>query len=181
MIKPEDFKRLWQIDVKSKLYSFSDDSVGLLNIPFEAKKFLVEAGLPEEAAPLLTFGVISKKPLELASDVFGLPKGFSRYYIIGSNGSGDPICIDEANEGAIVLLNHDCKFKSVFVNTSVMQIAESLLAYRDLVNDAIKENGTDAYLDWNIPICLLEQTKSVIQKIDPVALEKETFWFQNLS
>ena len=54
---------------------------------------------------------------------FRRPGRFARYRAIGSDGSGNPIAINEAACGEVVYLDHDNRFEHVFMNSSVGQLA----------------------------------------------------------
>ena len=180
MLRPENFKKLWT-EGEDRLVSFPQELIDELLISKDEKIFLVEAGLPEEASPFLTFGQTTKEFLAPVNKVWGLPDDYNRYRIIGSNVSGDPICIDQLTYGAVVYLNHDMQFKSVLINSSVIYLAESLLAYRELVNEAIRINGAEAYMDGDIPIVLLDKTVKTIQQIDKEAFVEGSFWYDTLN
>src|SRR5262245_51734851 len=91
--------------------------------------------LPAEAAPCLSLDRANHpKPIW---DVFGIPSQWSdaererlaSYRIIGSDGAGNPLCVAQ-DSGAVVLLDHEDRFRTQqFINSSVRQFAECLLAY----------------------------------------------------
>jgi hypothetical protein len=93
--------------------------------------------LPSDAAPYLTFDRASR-PLPIwevyapADETYWLPADRERlgpYRMIGSDGAGNPICVEQGT-GTVVLLNHEDKFRTrQFVNSSVAQLAECLLAF----------------------------------------------------
>jgi len=93
---------------------------------------------------------------------------------------GDPICIDEESKGRIVYFNHDNDFELIFINSSVSQLAESLLAYRHLVTKTNETNGKGAFLDRNIPKELQLWIFEELSSIDGVALEEGCFWKESL-
>jgi SUKH-4 immunity protein len=119
--------------------------------------------LPESAAPCVTFKEAAR-PVPVW-DVFASPSAWSppdrerlaRYRMIGSDGAGNPICIEQG-AGAVVLLDHEDWFRSrQFVNSSVRQLAECLLAYMGEQD--------------------LEQFKLAVALIDPAALGEKAFWW----
>ena len=102
--------------------------------PSAAARFLVEAGLPQRCAPFLTFEEVALGPLTLvrrygahqfrASD---LPR-LAPFYVLGSDGAGNPLCLDVALGGEIAMLDHeDCFRTRTFVASSVATLAEALL------------------------------------------------------
>ena len=175
MITPIKFKQLWTDD-GDELVTFDKYEVEGLPISNDQKRYLYESGLPMDAAPFLTFGQEYIGLLKNVSDVWKLPPEYSKYRIIGSTGSGDPICIDESNNGCIVYLDHDNNFKCIFINSSLMQLVESLLAYRNLVNETIRINGEDAYLDGMIPETVRQETFSKLKEIDNTSMASKSFW-----
>ena len=119
--------------------------------------------LPAEAAPCLTFDQAAQ-PAPIW-EVFGSPPQWSAvererlapYRMIGSDGAGNPICIEQAT-GAVVLLDHEDRFRTVEpVNSSVRQLAECLLAY----------------MGEGEP----ERFRSAVRDIDPAAIIEGSFWW----
>lgn len=117
--------------------------------------------LPSEAAPCLSFDYASEPALIWR--VFGTPSQWSADVrarldpcrMIGSDGAGNPICL-EFNSGAIVLLDHEDRFHiRQFVNGSVRQLAECLIAY-------MGEHDSDRF-------------RAAIQPIDAAALAEGHF------
>src|SRR5262249_35923467 len=89
--------------------------------------------LPRCAATFLTFDGGAKPIWEWA----GSPGHWSaaqrarldRFRVLGSDGAGNPICVDR-DAGMIWLLEHEDDFHTTqFVNSSVHQLRELLLAY----------------------------------------------------
>jgi hypothetical protein len=91
--------------------------------------------LPDEAAPCLSFQeAASSRPLW---EMFGAESNWSaadrerlaRFRMIGTDGAGNPICLEQ-DTGSVVLLDHEDRFRTrQFVNSSVRQLGECLLAY----------------------------------------------------
>lgn len=146
MLSPYEFAAQWGKDAVP-LTRFLKKSVDRLPLSEEDKAFLVQAGLPADAAPFLTFEAPASGELPTVAEQWNQPKAFAVYRAIGSDGSGNPIALDESNNGEVVLLDHENKFAIILVNKSVRQLAESLLAYRKLVTETQVEFGEDAYLD----------------------------------
>jgi hypothetical protein len=91
--------------------------------------------LPCEAAPFLTLNR-HKKPLPIWN-VFGSESDWTHedrsrlaaYRVIGSDGAGDPICLDIESRN-VWLLDHEVRFQSRrFMNSGLREFAECLLAY----------------------------------------------------
>jgi hypothetical protein len=136
MITSQQFKQRWERVEGDRLIAFSDASLSDVRLPADARAFLVEAGLPAEATPFLNFEPPKSGTLERASSIYRQPPTFDRYRIIGGNGSGDPVCLDESMDGQVVNLNHDNHFQRVLMASSVFMLAECLVEVRDLIADA---------------------------------------------
>jgi hypothetical protein len=119
--------------------------------------------LPDSAAPYLNFKDAKRQaPLW---DVFADPTYWSQadkerlapYRVIGSDGAGNPICINQST-GAVELLDHEDRFHTrQFVNTSIRQLADCLLAY-------MGEHDRERFC-------------SAVTLIDTAALVEGAFWW----
>lgn len=130
---------------------YSAERVAPLRIPDEHKAFLLESGLPADAAPFLNFDIGDRA----LTPVDGMPDSV----IIGSNNYGDSICLDQADRGAVVYYNHDNMMKRVFMNSSLPLFAESLCAFSQLM----RKKDEAAFV-------------RNINAIDPPALAPDAFW-----
>ena len=165
MTTPDEFRKAFVRGV----VAFPPSAVGALPIAAGDADWLVTVGLPRSAPPFLSFGGKPQISIPTVTELWGVSSG-AHYRVIGSTGSGDPIAIDTAASGQIVYLNHDNHFQRVFINSSVMQLAESLFAYRRLIEDTQSENGPNAYLDRDIPAEVLARFESFLRDSDPPAL-----------
>lgn len=142
------------------------------DLQLSAATFLREVGLPSDAAPFLAFSPTAVKSYE----AWVLPDGFVP---IGSTGSGDPVVLN--GKGVVLYLNHNADLAPVYVNTSVETLAEALLAYRQIISEAQRLNGPDAYLDGNVPPELLAGFVSFLEKNDAMALQDRAMWAEELA
>jgi hypothetical protein len=119
--------------------------------------------LPGEAAPCMTFHQAAR-PAPLWQ-VFGIPSQWSAadrerlapYRMIGSDGAGNPVCVEQGT-GTVVPLDHENGFRTPhFVNSSVRQLAECLLAYMGEQDP--------------------ERFRAAVRSIDPAALAAGSFWW----
>src|SRR4029453_11444239 len=79
------------------------------------------------------------------------------YRVLGTDGAGNPICIEE-DSGAIWLLDHEDRFRTrQFVNSGIPQLAECLLA---------RMGEKDA-----------ERFRDAVFANDPLALTEGSFWW----
>lgn len=150
----------------------------------DSKVFLRLAGMPEDAAPFLAFHEIEQGCPRIY-EYWGVPEQWDEesrsnlrpYRAIGADGSGNPICIDESRGGQIVFLDHDDWFQTIlFVNSSIVQLAEFLLAYREMVFESTVLGGPDTYLNDEIPTATFERARRAMLAADASALETGTFW-----
>lgn len=144
MLKPETFATRWQHEVVAKepeiirddtmLIACPAGSAALASIPEDSARFLAEAGLPKSCAPFLSFDEVGKGLPKLTAvwrldGVSGVDTDFlSRYHTLGSDGAGNPLCIDTQEMGKVFMVDHDDAFRSRrLVASSVPQLAEALL------------------------------------------------------
>jgi hypothetical protein len=175
----DDFKREWTAAGET-LIAFTPESLQSLALPETSADFLVNAGLPDTAAPFLDFHGQGPRRLQPASAAYPIGPEFERFLCIGTNGSGDPICIDTESNGVVVVLLHDDNFHVVRMNSSIEQLAESLLAFRKLVDATCELNGEDAFLDGEIPKQLIELLSEELATIDPNCVLERSFWSTEL-
>lgn len=152
-----------QID---EFVQFPATAVNELKIRKADKAILNVSGLPKQAAPFLSFGFPDEPDmLKPVSRECGLPDDqFGQYKMIGQNGYGDLICIDDSNGGAVVYLNHDRNNEVVFMNSSVSKFAECLCLFSEF------RRSRDA------GVC-----RRGIQNADPKAMEESNFWPREIS
>jgi hypothetical protein len=177
-VTPSAFRQQW--GATEELVRFSPHSLDDIRIPEEARVFLLEAGLPKDAAPFLSFSAPKSGSIPSAAQTYRLSVEFSRYKIIGSTGWGDPVCLDTGANGLVVHLDHEARFRPVFINGSVPQLAAFLLSYRRIIEATNASNGEWAFLDGNIPADLRQSLEDDLRKIDAEALREGTFWRADL-
>lgn len=117
-----------------KLVRAAPEILSVSSFPPDAARFLLGAGLPRSCAPFLSFEDVARGPLPLVQ-YYG-PHQFrtsnvsrlAAFYVLGSEGAGNPLCLDSARNGEIVLLDHEDRFETrIFVASSVAALAEALL------------------------------------------------------
>jgi len=173
VLTPSEFARRWQAEVvaRSKL----PDDLRLVTAPLGfdatglaegARRFLVEAGLPESCAPFVGFKDVGRG-LPRISDVYSPGRWtaedtgrVAHFRMIGTDGAGNPLCFD-AHDGRIVLVDHEDHFRTTqFMNSSVEHLAECLLAYHTTPQT---------------------HRRAALHGIDPAAVEDGAFWFHETS
>jgi hypothetical protein len=119
--------------------------------------------LPESAAPFFTFDQAAR-PVPIW-EVFGVSADWSpalrerltRYRMIGADGAGNLICLEQVT-GQVVLLDHEDRFRTgQFVNSGIDQLTECLLVF-------MAEQDPD-------------RLRKPIAQIDPAALAERSFWW----
>jgi len=176
---PNEFRDRWIAD-DDELMSFGESDFVSTNVPADAKTFLLGAGLPSSAAPFLEFDGSGNRRFQPVTERFPAPSELGNYLCIGFGGSGDPICIC-GSTGHVAMLNHDDNFRPVLMNTSIVQLAESLLVFRHLVDATCAAKGDDAYLDGDVPPHLIQYTRDEIATADSAAMQEGCFWRTELA
>ncbi len=186
MLTPTEFIERWNEPLAKLDLSDASDA----NLPPEALAFLLEAGLPADCAPFLSFGSLTSG-LKYIDRVFNIsPEHLTRqekdrlslYPMIGFDGEGSPICVDTGQSGRVVILDHDADFQPVMlVNSTVSQLAECLLIYRTLVEVILAENGEDALMDGNIPEHAKPEAVAQMMLADPAAMNPDCFWLYEIN
>jgi hypothetical protein len=133
-------------------------------------EFLCTIGLPNSAPPMLSFS--AEDGLETVEEIFGLPH---QHLVIGSDGEGNPLCLSHELPGEVLQVVLD-DGRERFVNTSVETLAESILAFADLIDETMVTNGENALLNWNIPGRVVSRCAERIESIDARAVIPGTFW-----
>jgi hypothetical protein len=173
VITPQEFKKLWtpffnDDPTIDELVTFDSGTLMDISIPENAKRFLIEAGLPRSAAPFLSFAYPDALELPDLATQWKLNDQYKKFREIGGTGSGNPICIEEIS-GRVVNIDHDNGFDIILFNSSIEQLAESMLVYRDYVKKIGDKNGDEAYIKGNIPTELSDWLFKELSRIDPLA------------
>lgn len=113
---PEELRE--ELDLE-RFVPFRPDRVAEIGIVAQDAAVLTDVGFPANASPYLNFDLDHNRQLEPID-------GYSAMLAIGTNGSGDYICIDTGRRFEIVYLNHDDGMRRLFINSSVSLFAESL-------------------------------------------------------
>ncbi|MEP0034303.1 MULTISPECIES: SUKH-4 family immunity protein [Flavobacteriaceae] len=182
-MKPEEFKNIWTLE-ENNLNSISQEKLNGLGLSESSIEFLVKSGLPDSAAPFLSFSKDSNDVYDsvqkLTTIYDFLEPEFEKYIVIGSCNNGDPIVINTGNNDRIELLDHEDYFSSQAFNFDLPSIAKCLIAYRNFVKRVQRENGEDAFLDSNFTDEQFEKLKLDLKNADSDAMESNGFWPQQL-
>lgn len=172
MINANDFKNRWNAEIYP-LIEYNKERIAKLEIPIESKEFLVEAGLPESAAPFLSFESIDGGALLSLKEKYNVDENAENIFI-GFTGEGDIITL-ENESGKVIIINHETSEK-VYLNNSVPQLAESLLEYSEFIKLIKETNGSRAYLNNECSKEQLESIKNKLILIDEKIIDDDSFW-----
>jgi len=169
-------KKYWA-DSAQVIYTYKPSQLNNPRLSKETIDFLVKCGLPNSCAPGLSFDKCEKATVPTPNQIFNIDfDELNDYLMIGSNGCGDPVCIDLNNDNEIVYLNHDNYFERIFMNSSVQQLTECIIKYRDFHasldprienNNFIKRKFSDEEFD---KVC------TDFQRIDDKSLLDNNCW-----
>lgn len=180
MITPQEFLDSWDKETYG-LVEYDNKAIDSFSLSQESKDFLSKAGLPESASPFLTFECTAKggggRLTEKYDDSDPL---YSKYIYVGFTGSGNPICIDEEDD-EVIYIDLDNENEEVFINSSIAQFAESLLAYVDFIKKIKAENGRSAFLERKATKDSLEWIANRLEEIDADSLSQGSFWEEELN
>lgn len=156
-------------------YTYNETQLQYPKLLDKTRYALVHYGLPDNCSPYLNFFDYQNKPIPTLSEYFKLGPSWSNedraalddYLLIGFNGSGDPICIDLANNNRLVYLNHDSDFQPIFINSSVQQFLECLLLIEEVRELDNKED--------------IERLMDQFRLIDSACVAKGELWYSEVN
>jgi hypothetical protein len=93
--------------------------------------------------------------------------------VIGGDGSEAHICVAESS-GAVVLINVLEGAPSLLMNSSAMQLVQSLSAFNGLVDEVVGAHGV--YRPSRVSDAQAVRLAEAIQAIDEPAIARGTFW-----
>ena len=172
-LSPTEFVESWKEDLEP-LVCASPEAFESVRLPADTIDFLTQAGLPKSVAPFLSFDLLASQFVPVSKS-WNIDAEFDEYVSIGSNGSGDPVCLVQPT-GELVYLHHDDGFKQILINSSIPQFAACSLVLRELVEATIIQNGGDAFLDNDIPVTELSLARHKFVDIDSEAIIPGSFW-----
>lgn len=182
-MKPEEFKQIWT-SKEDNLNPINVDRLNGLGLSKTSIEFLKTAGLPESAAPFLSFMKDSDDIYEginkLTKVYDFLEPEFDKYVVIGSCNDGDPIVINTENNDQIEHLDHEDYFSSRPFNSNISALADSLVAYSNFVSLLIAEKGEDSYFDSNFTDKEFEKLKLDLKIADSKIMENNGFWAEQI-
>lgn len=176
----QEITKYWQ-NSSEPLYRYLPSSIDETSVNNETFTFLTTCGLPSDAAPCLNFSDIKANQLWTPGKVFEIELDeLENYLVFGSNGAGDPLCIDTNQDGEIVYLNHDNDFEAIFINKSILKFAACLTKYRDFILSIIGDTTND-YARRKFSDEEFETLKSDLIEIDKSCVEEKSFWIEEVN
>jgi hypothetical protein len=157
------------------LRRFTKDQLKITGINELTQNFLIDFGLPESAAPFVSF---DRKELHTIHQIYETDDNQNKFYVeIGSDGAGDPICIDTSANCQIVALDHENNFAKRYVNASIKELFIFLSLYKEFGEELQNQRGEQAFIDSNFTDEELEELFSKLKAVDKRALDDDsTFW-----
>lgn len=147
----------------------------------ETTDFLINCGLPNSCAPFLSFEKHNEKQIPTPNEVFNIDFDLlNDFLMVGSNGSGDPVCIDLNNDNNIVYLNHDNFFESVFINSSVYQLAVCIIKYEKFHTSLNPRIEGQSFTKRRFSDEEFNKVCIEFKEIDPGSLSGDNFWKSEL-
>ena len=156
---------------------FNPSRLEELGVDNETKLFLSTVGLPNDAAPYLTF-IDDKLRSELEGIYSDDDPGYKCLVIIGSDDAGDFICIDVVQRSEVVTIDHEDGYKKRFMNSSAKTLFAFLTIYKSFIQKLQDLRGEDAYLDADFTDQEMDELLREFESVDERALsQKENFWW----
>ncbi|TXG35296.1 SUKH-4 family immunity protein [Seonamhaeicola maritimus] len=182
-MKPKEFKNIWTLD-ENNLNPISLKKLNGLGLSESSIEFLEKSGLPDRAAPFLSFtkdsNDVNDSVQKLTTIYDFLEPEFEKYIVIGSCNDGDPIVINTGNNDRIEYLDHEDYFSSQPFNSDLSATGKCLIAYRDFVKRVQMENGEDAFLNSDFTNGQFEKLTLDLKNADSEVMESDGFWLQQL-
>jgi hypothetical protein len=175
---PEEFKNNWT-DEEEPLVPLSLNSLENFDLLLETKLFLSIAGLPNSTCANLNFAdniddvVYGIKKLTDQYDFEEYKEEYEKYIVIGSCRDGDAIAIDTSQNDRIVELDHEDSFCSMYFNSSINQLAEFLIIYKEFESN-VSSKGFE-FTDEDF-----EKMKKRMSEVDNAAMTERGFWKEEL-
>ena len=182
-MKPEEFKKLWTSN-EEKLNPISMNRLNGLGLRDSSIQFLNTVGLPQSAAPFLSFVTDSDdiyKGIHKLTKIYEfLEPEFDKYIVIGSCSDGDPIVVNTGLEDRIEYLDHEDYFSSKPFNSNFSSLTDSLIAYKKFIDRVLKENGEDAIMNSNFSDEQFEALKLELLLVDSKIIKQNGFWLEQI-
>lgn len=150
-MKPIEFKEIWMKDNSEQWMHFPIEQIENSNLGYLTKQFL-KVGFPKSAAPFLGFGpIVRHGKFNNIKDYFSeyeLEEKTKNYWMFGSDGSGNLICIDSSSDDKLVLLDHEQGFELIEnINKNISELASFILLFKNFIKKINTEFGKDGFFN----------------------------------
>lgn len=177
---PTEFKLKWIKDKSERWTKFDSSELKKSEINESTCEFL-EIGFPEDAAPYLGFGLRSYDwKFNNILDYYeydDLDADTKFYWILGSDNSGNPICIDTSQNDRIILLDHEQGFEIIdTINKNIEELANYLLIYRNFIEEVNYKYGEDGFFDSKFTKMDLNELEEKFKSLNPNHYLESSFW-----
>ncbi len=186
-MNPTEFKKLWMKNDSERWVAFPIDQVEKSNLNEKTKEFL-KIGFPEDAAPFLGFGLRSYNwefnTIKDYCDYEDLDEKTKAYWIFGSDGNGNPICMDSSDNDKLIILDHEQGFEYMeSMNKNISELASSLLLFRSFIEQINNTFGEDGFFECLFTEKHLMELEDSFKQLNPNYYIESSFWdseIQNL-
>ena len=183
----EEFKKAWLTDEYDEWTDIAANELAKTDLSANTVAFLSH-GFPEDAAPYLSFGYRSFDGIIHNMDSYEpyswneLGPTAKSYWIFGSDGAGNPICLDASNGDRVTLLDHESGFTLMdIINTDVSELASCLLSYKKFINMVNEKYGEDGFFDIKYTKQDVDILKGNFKEINENIFEESSFWKQEIA
>ena len=175
-----EFKTKWNLKRFESWTDFDPAIFDSSNLLERTKEFL-KGGFPNGAAPFLNFDLEnSDGKLKNIAEYYSNQEqieGTENYWVFGSDGAGNPICIDSSSNDKILLLDHELGFQPIeHINKDVIELAYYLLEFRNFISDIQTEFGENGFFDSKFTKLHLDGLKERLEKINHNIFSESDFW-----
>ncbi len=175
-----NFKTEWNPDELNTWSEFNFEQLNKTTLSDFTKNFLIN-GFPESAAPFLSFGLENYesefKTIAENYSEYKLNLKTKNYWIFGSDGNGNPICIDSNSNDEILLLDHEQQFELIHkINRNIVELSQCLLEYKNFIKFINSKFGEGGFFNSKFTQTHLEKLKEQFEKINPNIFIESDFW-----
>lgn len=178
-----EFKEAWDTDEFFRWTEFPLQELEKTDLSVITKDFL-EHGFPEDAAPFLSFGLrtydsqfYSMATVPPYSSYHDLGEAAAQLWLFGSDGNGNPICLDAGKHDRVVILDHEDGFRPMTImNNNVIELAHCLLQYKAFINKVNEDKGEDGFIESKYTRKHISMLISNLEEINPLIFDESEFW-----
>lgn len=177
-MRNEDILAHWRTQAEPTT-QFEEHTLLAYNFQPATCAFLLQVGLPLQAAPFLSFSrydTPTRGGFYPVQQQYDLAEFFARYIAIGSDGAGNPIVINTQRQDRIEWLDHEDGFAPHYVNVSVQALAACLVVYDQFIEQVQQAGGEDAYLDAQFTDSQYAALRHGLLAEDAQATKEGGFW-----